>query len=98
VQTHHTLSGKVALITGAAHRVGAAIARTLHGHGMNVVVHYRHSRDAAEQLQGELEAQRPDSVYLIQGDLLDTANLPVLIKAAYHWQGHLDALTCSVAT
>ena len=89
---HHTLSGKVALITGAAHRVGAVIARTLHGHGMNIVIHYRHSRAAAEGLQSELQAQRPDSVQLIQGDLLDTACLPKLIHESYHWQGRLDAL------
>lgn len=92
MQTNHTLSGKVALITGAAHRVGASIARTLHGHGMNIVVHYRTSRAAAEQLQRELQEQRPDSVYLIQGDLLDNPNLPKIAHEAHHWQGRLDAL------
>jgi pteridine reductase len=92
MRDHHTLSGKVALITGAAHRVGASIARGLHGHGMNVIVHYRNSRAAAEQLQNELQAQRPDSVQLIQGDLHDTAGLSQLVHDAYHWQGRLDAL------
>ena len=89
---HHTLSGKVALITGAAHRVGAAIARALHHNGMNIVIHYRRSRTAAEKLQGELQAERPDSVQLIQGDLHDTPNLSGLVHASYHWQGRLDAL------
>lgn len=92
MNTHHTPSEKVALITGAAHRVGAAIARSLHSYGMNVVVHYRHSRDAAEKLQGELLAQRPNSAQLIQGDLLNTASLPILIKESFNWQGRLDAL------
>lgn len=89
---HHTLSGKVALITGAAHRVGAVIARTLHDRGMDVVIHYRNSRPAAEQLQSELQAKRPDSVQLIRGDLLNNAALPALIHDAFHWRGRLDAL------
>jgi pteridine reductase len=92
MRDHHTLSGKVALITGAAHRVGAAIARDLHGHGMNVIVHYRNSRAAAEQLQYELQAQRPDSVRLIQWDLHETVGLSQLVHEAFHWQGRLDAL------
>jgi len=92
MQDHHTLSGKVALITGAAHRVGAAIARSLHGHGMNVIIHYRNSRSAAERLQNELRAKRLDSVQLVQGNLHDTAILPSLIHKSYHWQGRLDAL------
>jgi len=92
MQTHHTLPEKVALITGAAHRVGAAIARALHGEGMNVIVHYRNSRASAERLQHELIAQRPGSALLIQADLLNTAGLPNLIRQAHNWQGRLDAL------
>lgn len=92
MQLHHTSSRKVALITGAAHRIGATIARCLHGHGMNVIVHYRNSRAAAEQLQNELQAQRPNSVYLVQSDLLDTSGLPGLIQESYRWQGRLDVL------
>lgn len=92
MQTHHTLSGKVALITGAAHRIGATIARCLHSQGMNVIVHYRSSKDAAEQLQSELLAQRPNSAYLIQGDLHDTATLRNLVKESCQWQSRLDVL------
>ena len=80
------------LITGAAHRVGATIARHVHRLGMNVIVHYRSSRTAAESLQGELESQRPNSVHLIQGDLLDTSGLAELINQASQWQGRLDVL------
>ena len=47
---HHTLSGNVALITGAAHRIGATLARALHAEGADVVIHYRSSHAAAEQL------------------------------------------------
>ena len=92
MQSNHTPSRKVALITGAAHRVGAAIARCLHGHGMNVIVHYRNSQVAAEQLRDELQAQRPDSVHIVQCDLRDIPSLAGLIKQSYEWQGRLDVL------
>ena len=92
MQSNHTPSRKVALITGAAHRVGAAIARCLHGHGMNVIVHYRNSQVAAEQLRDELQAQRPDSVHIVQSDLHDISGLAGLIKPSYEWQGRLDVL------
>jgi pteridine reductase len=63
------LEGKVALVTGGAHRIGAAIARTLHAEGANLVVHYLSSEAAAHDLQQELNAMRPDSVMLVRGDL-----------------------------
>lgn len=86
------LDGRVALITGAAHRIGAAIARQLHGIGMNLVLHYRHSRESAEALRAELEAKRAETVHLIQGDLLDSDTLPSLVEAAHGRWGQLDAL------
>ena len=51
---------KVALITGGARRVGAAISRLLHDGGMNLMVHYRTSAEQARALQAELNALRPD--------------------------------------
>ena len=42
-----TLDGKWVLITGAAKRIGACIARTLHENGANIAIHYRGSADAA---------------------------------------------------
>lgn len=86
------LSNRVVLITGAAHRIGATTARMLHGEGMNILVHYRNSREAAESLQAELNAIRSDSVHLVQADLHDTANLPTLVEQAIHIWGRLDVL------
>lgn len=83
-----SLTGKTALITGAAHRIGATIARTLHGSGANIALHYRNSRAGAEALQTELEAQRANSVVLIQGDLHETARLTEIAEqAAAAWEG-----------
>jgi pteridine reductase len=87
-----TLEGKVALITGGAHRIGATTARTLHAAGANMVIHYRNSSAGAEALQAELHALRPDSVTLLQGDLHDTPALPQLVAKAHAAWGRLDLL------
>ena len=86
------LTNKVVLITGAAHRIGATTARRLHAEGMNILLHYRHSREAAENLQVELNAMRSDSVHLIQADLHDTTKLPTLVDQALRIWGRLDVL------
>jgi NAD(P)-dependent dehydrogenase (short-subunit alcohol dehydrogenase family) len=76
-----SLSDKVALVTGAARRIGAAISRCLHADGASVVVHYRGSADEAMTLCDELNALRPDSAMPIQADLADTERLPDLVAA-----------------
>jgi pteridine reductase len=86
------IEGKVVLITGAAHRIGAETARILHAHGANLVIHYRSSRKAALALQEQLNARRPESVVLIQADLLEVDNLPALVREAHGAWGRLDVL------
>jgi pteridine reductase len=80
------------LISGGARRVGAEIARTLHGHGMNLVIHYRSSKDDAHALMTELVQHRANSVALVQGDLLDTPRLTGVVEEAAAAFGRLDAL------
>jgi pteridine reductase len=87
-----SLNDKVALVTGSARRVGAAIIRRLHAAGMSVVLHYYRSREDAEALREELGALRPESIRLVQGDLLDTGRLPALVDEAAGAWGRLDAL------
>jgi pteridine reductase len=87
-----SLIDKAVLVTGAAHRVGAEIVRTLHQAGANVILHYRSSRTGAEAIRDELEARRPNAIALLQADLLDTAVLPRLIENAVAVWGHLDVL------
>ena len=90
---HETnLSGRCALITGAAHRIGAAIARLLHAQGMDLLIHYRHSLAPAEALRDELEAQRTDSVHLAQADLHDQQSHQRLIDSALAFRQRLDLL------
>ena len=64
----------------------------LHENGMDLLLHYRTSRTAAEALQRELEGRRADSARLVQADLLNTTELPVLIREAADWRGRLDLL------
>lgn len=82
----------VALITGSGRRVGAVIARTLHAAGYDLVLHYRHSADAAEALAAELEQQREQSVQLVHAELAAVDMLPELVTAALSRFGRLDAL------
>jgi pteridine reductase len=86
------LAGKTAFITGAARRVGAEIARTLHSAGANTVLHYRSSSEDAEALVQGLNAVRPGSAAIVSGDLLETRELPALARAAIAAFGGLDIL------
>ncbi len=86
------LTGKVALVTGGAHRIGAQTTRTLHRAGMDLVLHYRSSEAQARALAEELERERPDSVLLLQADLADSARFPALIENIQAWRGRLDVL------
>jgi pteridine reductase len=91
-QKQASLAGKVALITGAAHRIGAQIARRLHAEGADLVLHYRQSVDAARALQAELEASRPQSVMLVQADLHECAGFGGLLGRVREFRARLDVL------
>jgi pteridine reductase len=93
-----SLTGKTVLITGAARRVGAAIATRLHAAGANLVIHYRKSARDADALAKELAATRPDSVTTIPADLLDVAKLSTLVEAATGTFGRLDVLVNNAST
>jgi pteridine reductase len=92
------LDGKVALATGSARRLGAAVLRQLHGAGANVVIHYRSSAREADALAGALNALRPASAVAVQADLLDLASLPRLVDAVVKAFGRLDILINNAST
>lgn len=83
---------KVVCITGAAKRIGAAIARYLHQQGMNVIIHYRSSADDAKLLCDELNAIRQHTAAVIPADLNHIQYLPQFITNAQQIWGRLDAL------
>lgn len=82
----------VVLITGAARRVGAEIARTLHAAGAAVVLHYRASAPEAAALAATLNAQREKSALALRCDLRESATLPAFIEEVVRHFGRLDAL------
>ena len=86
------MQGKVILITGGAVRVGAAIARRLHGAGARVMIHYRSSAESAAALAAELNQLRADSAAIVQGDLLDPASYPRMVARTLQDFGRLDVL------
>ncbi|MDD2667904.1 MULTISPECIES: pteridine reductase [Zoogloea] len=82
----------VVLVTGAARRVGAEIARQLQAAGARVALHFRSSRSDAEALAADLNGMRPGSAAIFQADLLDSASLPGLVSAVVERFGRLDGL------
>lgn len=86
------MQAKVALITGSARRVGADIARTLHANGVNVLIHYHTSQQAALELCEELNKIRPNSAQILCADLTQFEALPALVGTAYQTWQRLDIL------
>jgi len=89
---------KVVLITGGAKRVGAAICRSLHAEGYTMMIHYKSSLQEAQSLKAELNLHRPNSVAIVQGDLLDIASIPNLVAATVNTFGRLDVLINNAST
>jgi pteridine reductase len=87
-----TLHDQTVLITGAARRVGAAVARCLHSAGANVVIHHHHSGEAAHALVAELEAARRGSALALAADLLDLTQLSALVDRTQAHFGGLHVL------
>ncbi|NIW24251.1 MAG: pteridine reductase, partial [Gammaproteobacteria bacterium] len=86
------LSGQWALVTGAAKRIGAAIARGLHAAGANVAIHYMRSADDAQTLVSELNGVRPDSAFAVQADLSDSSSVAPLMETVIAKTRRLDIL------
>ena len=87
-----SLEGRVALVTGGARRVGAAIARRLHAAGASVLIHYRDSEADARTLVGELNGRRAKSAASVKAELLAPIAPRALVTAARDSFGRLDLL------
>ncbi|MGZ8242402.1 pteridine reductase [Methylomagnum sp.] len=89
---------KAVLVTGAARRIGAEIARGLHGAGYRVIVHCHRSVAEAEALVADLNERRPDSARLVRADLAETVGLAGLVDRAAGFWGRLDGLVNNAST
>jgi pteridine reductase len=90
------LAGKTALVTGAGHRVGRAIAVALGAQRMRVAVHYNATADGAEETVREIE-KRGGSGATFGADLTKPDQLAALVGAVVAKFGTLDVLVNSAA-
>lgn len=89
-----TLTGRRALVTGSGHGIGAAIALGLAQAGADVVVHYGHSADKAEETQ-KLITSLGVRCTVLQADVTDTAQVNGLVAQSVDFLGGLDILVCN---
>ena len=93
----------LALVTGAAHRLGKAFALTLAQYGFDLILHYHSAEEAARQTQAEIESLSRGAS-LAKADLTDPHQIQSLISnleslhvlvnsAAYMPHGNVDALS-----
>jgi len=82
----------VALITGAAKRIGATIATQMHLQGYRVIVHYGSSADEAQALVDKFNSLRPSSAQCLQANLCEPEDIEALAKKAATIWGRVDVL------
>jgi pteridine reductase len=92
------LSGQVVLVTGAARRIGAAVARAFHGAGAAVAVHCHRSAKEGTALVAEFNAARAQSAELIRGDLALPDTWTAVPATAIRAFGRLDVLVNNAST
>jgi len=83
---------RVAIVTGAARRIGATIAEALHARGLSVLIHCRTSRTQADELAARLNGERAGSAAVITTELADDAAPAAIIGAALSAFGRVDVL------
>jgi pteridine reductase len=86
------MTASTVLVTGAARRIGASIARALHREGMNVIVHFNRSAADANRLCESLNAERAGTARALQADLMNLDECARLVRSAREFKGELDAL------
>ena len=91
-ERRQTLDGRWALVTGAARRIGAVVASTLHEAGANVAIHYHRSAAEAEQLAADLNLRRAGSAFTVSADVREVPELERMAKTVLERTGRLDVL------
>ena len=91
------LNGKVALVTGGAHRLGKVIALALAQAGADVVIHFGRSAEQAQSTKAEIEAIGVKAITL-SANLADPGEIEVLFAAVEAQMGHLNVLVNSAAS
>ena len=85
-------ANRVALITGAARRIGASIATQLHQAGFRVVIHCHQSTVAGQKLVDEMNHRRKNSALMLSADLMIKQEAIDLMTNSIAWASRLDLL------
>jgi hypothetical protein len=88
---NNSLAGKTALVTGAARRLGRAMALALAGQGAHVVVHHNRSEGDAVTLCDEIR-RSGGTAWPVQGDLMDASQVERVFQDAVAQGGRIDVL------
>jgi NAD(P)-dependent dehydrogenase (short-subunit alcohol dehydrogenase family) len=86
-----SLAGRVALVTGAAKRIGRSVALRLASEGADVIVNYRTSKGEAAEVAAQIEAMGRRAV-AVQADVAKRADVIDLFAAVEKEFGQLDIL------
>ncbi len=95
---HNAQQNQVALVTGSARRIGAEVVRKLHSEGMRIILHYHSSRQPADELANQLNAQRENSVVTIPFDLHKIEQFDEFAEKIINVWGRLDVLINNAST
>lgn len=90
------LAGKVALVTGSAHRLGKHIALALAQEGCHLVIHYHHAEQEAVKTLSEIEALGVQAI-AVQADLRQVDSIGALFQEVDRVYGRVDILVNSAA-
>lgn len=85
------LQGKVAIVTGGAVGIGAAISKELAGSGVKVVLNYHSSKLAADKLVSSIKESGGEAL-AVQADVSKAEDAATLVQAAVDTYGQLDIL------
>ena len=91
------LAGQVALITGAAKRIGRSIALRLAADGADIVVNYATSKPEADTLLAEIKSAGRRAI-AVQADVSHRLDVQKLFSAAENEFGRLDILVNNAGT
>ncbi|MFT4059604.1 MAG: pteridine reductase [Legionella sp.] len=83
---------KVALVTGGARRIGAAIIKKLHTSGYKVVIHCHRALKEGHELAIILNEKKPDSAFVLQRELTAPDAVQEIINSISDWTNRLDLL------
>ena len=71
---------KTIFITGAAKRIGKAIALTFKDLGWNIIIHYNSSKKDADELANKINKDNPDTARTVQGNLDKEADIAKILN------------------